>query len=334
MILHTNGLEPSDGVRCNVVGTDAVTTLATVGECALVYLDPPFGSGKSFHFGLGGGRDGAVAYEDPPFGPEASLRDAAALARSASAAVTDRGVVVVQVDANRSAHFRVAFDEVLGPQSFRGELIVRSGSRDARPRPDRHGGLTPTHNSLLLFSRARLPSSPLPLYRSEHCQGERPLVGVGFIDTLWCDLEVRGRETGYPTEKSRDFAERLVTWLTREGDHVVEPFGGSATLSCLALDHGCRVTVGDLSARARGIAASRLLPVVLDGALAGRFDLDVEVAGPTARTDEEVRLVLDLDKATGRVGRSVQADMSAPSGTSPRLAIYHDGRCAVEARTR
>lgn len=333
MIVRTLDSATRPGLWCEVLPTDAATTLASAGKCALAYLDPPFGSGKRFFLGPGNGQDGREAFNDPILDLETSLGDATALAEAASQAIADQGIVVVHTDINRSAHFRLAFDRVLGLRSFRGEVIVRSGARDEQPRPDLSGALTATHNTLLLFSRAPLPRALLPEYLPEHCQGRRPTIGLGFVDTLWCDLTVRGYETGYPTEKSRAFAERLLKWLTHPGDHIVEPFGGSATLSCLALERGCRVTVGDTGNTARAIATARLLATALDRGIGAHFALDVEPQVPVEDSGGDPCLVVDLDPTTDAVIQVVNP--SARRSRTPhlrRLTIHADGRCTLDER--
>lgn len=242
MRLRTPGPGPD---RAHHAQSDACDTLAgAAGAGALAYLDPPFGTGKRFYLaGAEPGADGPPAYDDPVLGHDEHLARASSLAAACRAGLRDDGRVVIQCDTNASLAYRLGFERVLGSGSFRGEVIVRSGARDRAPRPQVRPGLTPTHNTLLLFSQAELPPAPqLPSYPGAGTAGSEDLV-----DTLWTDLDVRGRTQGYPTEKSTALAERLLEWLSSPDELVVEPFCGSGTFSCTALRLGRRVRAGDAS---------------------------------------------------------------------------------------
>jgi site-specific DNA-methyltransferase (adenine-specific) len=64
--------------------------------------------------------------------------------------------------------------------------------------------------------------------------------------------------TRYPTEKSEGLAERLISWLTRPGDIVVDPFAGSGTVPAVAVRMGRRIVSGDRSSVAAKISSSRI----------------------------------------------------------------------------
>lgn len=51
---------------------------------------------------------------------------------------------------------------------------------------------------------------------------------------VWMDIRTRGSVTDYPTEKHEDLIERLVNWLTRPGDLVLDAFVGGGTTAAVA----------------------------------------------------------------------------------------------------
>lgn len=260
--------------------SDAIETLDRASsDAALVYLDPPFGTGKQFYLSASTSQsgDGRLAYEDPLLDRPAHLEQARSSARSCADAVRPEGVVVVHTDSNCTHLYRLAFEDIFGADAFRGEIIVRSGSRDESPRPHLSPGLTATHNTLLLFSKSELPTaSALPRYSARSCQGGSPNDAGALIDTLWCDIDVRGRSSVYPTEKSFPFAHRILQWFTEPGDLVVEPYAGSGAFSRCALSLGRRVLAGDTSAVAAAISGVSLASELVARRLAGSVEIPID----------------------------------------------------------
>lgn len=258
----------------------AIETIAAAdGSARLIYLDPPFGTGKDFFLDRTGD-DGqeVLAYADEHVGPDDHVRFATELAHACRQHLATNGHVVIQTDANCTAHYRYAFAHVFGEAGYQGEVIVRAGSRDATPRPQASSSLTPTHNTLLIFGTQPVPRTGVPTYQPSDCQGATPSSQGAAVDTLWCDLETRGRDSGYPTEKSRALAARLISWLSEPDDLLVEPFAGSASFSVEALAMGRRVAAGDVGDVALSLGGCRLAHQLLRLGVQG----SVEVAEPSA----------------------------------------------------
>lgn len=71
-----------------------------------------------------------------------------------------------------------------------------------------------------------------------------------IASTIWTDIRTIGRVTGYPTEKHEELLFRLVNWLSRPGDLVIDAFAGSGTTCAVAEKLGRRwigVDCGKLS---------------------------------------------------------------------------------------
>ncbi len=76
---------------------------------------------------------------------------------------------------------------------------------------------------------------------------------------VWMGIRSRGAVTGYPTEKHEELIERLVSWLSRPGDVVLDAFVGSGTTAAVA-DHTDRRWIAvDLSKYAMYTTQARLL---------------------------------------------------------------------------
>ncbi|MCD6496836.1 MAG: site-specific DNA-methyltransferase [Deltaproteobacteria bacterium] len=111
------------------------------GRIDLLYVDPPYGTGKKKHGMVRGtattGRQGsddeasAVAYEDPPADDPRYLDRLWTFFRLVAPLLSDRGQVFVHLDQRASALVRLILDEVFGRRSFLNEIIwhYSSGGR-------------------------------------------------------------------------------------------------------------------------------------------------------------------------------------------------------------
>ncbi|MDB4943402.1 MAG: Adenine specific methylase [Labilithrix sp.] len=84
------------------------------------------------------------------------------------------------------------------------------------------------------------------------------------VDALWTDVAplrhaAASERTGYPTQKPLALLERIIRAASREGDLVVDAFGGSGTTAVAAHALGRRVVVSDRSPVAIATARARLL---------------------------------------------------------------------------
>lgn len=225
-----------------------------VAAARMIYFDPPFGTGKTFYLspyhapGEGLEREDRVAYDDPIAADDDFRREFQDLMKASHRALCDEGAIVVHLDSNRSAEARLEMNAVFGRSHYWGEWVVGAGvSRDGLI-PHRHASFTPNHNVLQIAGRVRSDEAQ---FTSE----QRTLLA----NSLWTDINTRGHESGYPSEKSPELATRLLEALTRRGDLILEGFAGSAAVSLTALRLGRRAVMADVAPRAIGIAWARLL---------------------------------------------------------------------------
>jgi DNA modification methylase len=83
-----------------------------------------------------------------------------------------------------------------------------------------------------------------------------------ILSNVWMDIPYRGTQTDYPTEKNEAIAERLIAWLTRSGELVVDCFGGSGTVPAVAQRLGRRWIGCDINKGAIQTTAKRLRAIV------------------------------------------------------------------------
>jgi site-specific DNA-methyltransferase (adenine-specific) len=253
------------------------------GSAKLVYLDPPFGTGKRFFLlasdALG---ESIVAYVDPVETERVFHRRARSLLRAVRRALRPDGVVVLQADSNRSAHYRLHLERAFGGANFWGEWIVRAGVSRQGLREQHSAGVTPAHHSLIVFGVRPLP------FRSAGRRADGPWSHPAtpeLWNTLWLDIDTRGYESGYPTEKSVALMQRLVDWLTVQGDLVLEPFGGSGNLSITALGCGRRAALADVSEVAVRVAWHRVLRASIAAQTTAAFCGGAGIATPHPSID-------------------------------------------------
>jgi site-specific DNA-methyltransferase (adenine-specific) len=248
---------------------------AVCGRIALAYLDPPFGTGRSFG-----------AYDDRWSGGRAELveilRPRLTLVHQLLAV---DGSILVHLD-HRIAHVvAVLLDDLFGPgdrdprrstpgPGFRSELIwtYGLGGSSSRVYPRKHDTiLWYSKGAEWTFDAPRIPA------RSARMRGQSKkqldvMMGPPRLDgdaaeasslgDVWdvAAINNMARErTGYPTQKPLALLERLVAAHTREGDLVLDPCCGSGTTLVAAQTLGRRAIGIDESPEAIRVSRARLL---------------------------------------------------------------------------
>lgn len=240
------------------------------GAVALVYLDPPFGTGRDFG-----------AYDDR--WPDrasllAMLRPRLSLLHRL---LREDGSILVHVD-HRIAHGVAALlDELFGAgdrdpsrgapaPGFRNEIIwtYGLGGSSSRFYPRKHDVIFwYTKGSSWYFDPPRMAARSVRMRGQEKKQLD-VFVGPPQVDDdapvladVWDVPAINNmarERTGYPTQKPLALLERLVVAHSRPGDLVVDPFCGSGTTLVAAQRLG-RAGLGvDASAEAVRVARGRL----------------------------------------------------------------------------
>jgi site-specific DNA-methyltransferase (adenine-specific) len=244
----------------------------------LVYLDPPFNTGKvqtrrtlaavrdadGEHKGFQGARystrvlsqssyrdrfDDYLAFLEPRLAHAHRL-----LARE--------GTLYFHIDYREAHHCKLLLDDIFGRQCFLNELIwaYDYGARARRRWPAKH-------DTILVYVKD--PDS----YHFDSDEVDRePYMAPGLVtpekaargklptDVWWHTIvPTNGSEkTGYPTQKPEGIVRRMVAASTRPGDWCLDFFAGSGTLGAVAAQLGRHYVLIDSNPEAVAIMRARL----------------------------------------------------------------------------
>ncbi len=248
------------------------------GEYELIYLDPPFNTGKrqamkrvrnvrdesGDHVGFGGRRyrsevlstqsyadafDDYLGFLTPRLGECARL-------------LTEQGSLFVHVDPRESHYVKVTLDEIFGRDCFRNEIVwaYDYGGRSRRSWPAKHDVILwyskhPKQWTYRYDDIERVPyMAPGLVGPKKAARGKVP------TDVWWQTIVApQSRErTGYPTQKPAKILDRIVRVHSNPGERVLDPFAGSGTTGEAALRNGRSVTLVDENKEAIAVMRSRL----------------------------------------------------------------------------
>jgi len=248
------------------------------GRVSLVYVDPPFATGKSFalRVPIPGAPEGAgvvvPAYED--YGDldrwlqwfyETAVLIRELLAPGAS--------LYAHLDSHVVHYAKVLLDEVFGHEAFQREVIWRIGWISGFK--SRARSWIRNHDSLLFYTKGSKPKTfhkeyaPYPSgYRRR--DGSMPTAAGYPIDDVWNGSEVdrldsiqiksfSTEKVGYPTQKNEALLARIVRASSNPGDLVLDCFAGSGTTAVVAETLGRRWIVSDVSPLSIHTTRKRLL---------------------------------------------------------------------------
>ena len=257
------------------------------GSARLVYLDPPFNTGRvqtrtrlrtvrdpaGDRSGFKGERYrtqvlGSRAWNDAYEDYLGFLEPRLTAARRALAA---DGSLFFNIDPREAHYCRVLLDELFGRASFLNEIVwaYDYGARSRRRWPAKHD---------VIFWYARDPAhyvfcyddiDRIPYLAPDLVSPEKAARGKTPTDVWWQTIvSPTGKEkTGYPTQKPVRILERIVRVHSDPGDLVVDPFAGSGTTGEAAARLGRDYLLVDENPEAVRVMAERLAwdgPEVVD----------------------------------------------------------------------
>ena len=244
----------------------------------LIYIDPPFNSGKrQTRKRLRVSRDdlatrrgfGGRAYRVEAVGESGyadSFADYAAFLlpriEASLRCLADDGSLFVHLDAREVHYVKVALDALLGRSSFMNEIIwaYDFGGRSKTRWPSKHDSLLwyAKNPKKYVFNYAAIDRIP---YLAPGLVGpEKAARGKTPTDVWWQTIvPTSGREkTGYATQKPLAVLERIVRVHTRPGATVLDFFAGSGTTGDAAARNGRGFVLVDESREAVSVMARRL----------------------------------------------------------------------------
>jgi site-specific DNA-methyltransferase (adenine-specific) len=259
---------------------DNLAVMATLpDECVqLVYLDPPFNTGRTqrrstirstrdpegTHLGFAGTSysrtiEALSSYDDTFADYWAFL---APRLIEAHRVLRDDGTIYVHLDWREAHYAKVALDALFGRECFLNELVwaYDYGAKSRRRWPTKH-------DTILVYVK-----NPDTYYFDSEAVDREPYMAPGLVtpekaargklptDVWWHTIvPTSGSEkTGYPTQKPLGVLRRIVQASSREGDWVLDAFAGSGTTAAAARELGRRTISIDASSDAVAIAARRL----------------------------------------------------------------------------
>jgi site-specific DNA-methyltransferase (adenine-specific) len=271
-----------------VIHADNLDVLPTLpdGRFALVYLDPPFNTGRAQarratrHVRQGVADDAAPAtsgaitgfagrrYErirgdlmryDDRFDDywgflEPRLAEAWRL-------LADDGTLYLHLDYREAHYAKVLLDALFGRECFLNELIwaYDYGGKSKRRWPTKH-------DTILVYVK-----DPDGYFFDSEAVDREPYMAPGLVtpekaergklptDVWWHTIvSPTGREkTGYPTQKPEGVLRRIVQASSRPGDWVLDAFAGSGTTGAVARSLGRRFVLVDEHAEAIDVMRRR-----------------------------------------------------------------------------
>jgi len=261
---------------------DNLTVLKTVpnGVARLVYIDPPFNTGKrqtrkrtrkvrdpqGDHRGFKGQRYrtevlGEMSFADV-FAEDRFLPFLEPRLREAKRLLTRDGSFFLHLDFREVHYAKVLCDQIFGRDCFMNEIVwaYDFGGRPKDRWPSKHDNilwyaLNPNDYVYKLEDVDRIPYLAPGLVTAE--KAERGKVPT---DVWWQTIvPTSGNErTGYPTQKPLKLLERIVRAHSHPDDLVVDFFAGSGTTGEAAAMHGRRALLIDDNPEAMRVMERRL----------------------------------------------------------------------------
>ena len=248
------------------------------GIAALVYIDPPFNTGRrqerrrlrtvrdaaGDRTGFGGKRYrtqeiGRSGYADDFEDFQAFLRPRL---EEAHRILSPTGSFFLHIDYREVHYCKIALDEVFGRASFINELIwaYDYGARSKRKWPAKHDNILwyakdPDDYTFHYDEMDRIPyMAPGLVGKEKAARGKTP------TDVWWHTIvsPTAKEKTGYATQKPLGILERIVKVHSNPGELVVDFFAGSGTTGEAAARNGRRFLMIDSNPEAVRVMNERL----------------------------------------------------------------------------
>lgn len=230
------------------------------GKVQLIYLDPPFGTGDTFHIRLSSGKKSLrVPVFSDRMDEGAYLDWMRRILTGCHALLHPTGSLYLHIDYRMSARCRLLLDEIFGQRNFMNEIVwsYKSGGRAKNYFPRKHDTILFYRRSAKVFFHIDAVGRPRGPEKRNHmkrfidedgriCFSIRSggKLYTYYEDTptyptdVWNDIEhlqQKDRErVGYATQKPEALLRRIILASSRPGDLVCDLFSGSGTTASAA----------------------------------------------------------------------------------------------------
>ncbi|MBA8815190.1 site-specific DNA-methyltransferase (adenine-specific) [Microbacterium halimionae] len=176
--------------------------------------------------------------------------------------LADDGTLYLHLDYRESHYAKVLMDALFGRDNFLNELVwaYDYGAKTKRRWPTKH-------ETILVYVK-----NPTRYWFDSDAVDREPYMAPGLVtpekaargklptDVWWHTIvPTKGHEkTGYPTQKPEGILRRIVQASSRPGDRVLDLFAGSGTTGAAAAVLGRHAVLVDTSAEAVAIMSARL----------------------------------------------------------------------------
>src|SRR3990170_610408 len=176
--------------------------------------------------------------------------------------LADDGTLYLHLDYREAHYAKVLLDALFGRECFLNEIIwaYDYGAKSKNRWPTKH-------DTILVYVK-----NPNRYHFDSTTVDREPYMAPGLVtpeqvergklptDVWWHTIvSPTGREkTGYPTQKPEGILRRIVQASTRPGDWCIDPFAGSGTLAAAAARLGRRFVLIDSNPEAVAVARERL----------------------------------------------------------------------------
>jgi site-specific DNA-methyltransferase (adenine-specific) len=264
-----------------VVHSDNLQVVAALPDesFTLIYLDPPFNTGRSqtrrstTSVRSAGGAGSVTGFKgrsyerikgdllryDDRFEDYWSFLEPRLI--EAWRLLADHGTLYLHLDYRESHYAKVLLDALFGRESFLNEIIwaYDYGAKSKNKWPTKH-------DTILVYVK-----NPAGYFFDSSTVDREPYMAPGLVtaekaelgklptDVWWHTIvSPTGREkTGYPTQKPEGILRRIVQASSREGDWVLDFFAGSGTTGAVAAALGRRFLLVDSNSDAIGVMRAR-----------------------------------------------------------------------------
>jgi site-specific DNA-methyltransferase (adenine-specific) len=256
----------------------AVLPRLPAGAFDLVYIDPPFNTGRRQRRDTirvrrddGGGRVGfggrryrserirSLAFDDAHEDYLAFLEPRLTEARRVLAM---HGTLYFHIDYREAHYCKLLLDDLFGRDCFLNEIIwaYDYGARATRRWPAKHDTILVYVRDADAYHFDAAAVDREPYMAPGLVSAEKAARGKLPTDTWWHTIvPTSGSErTGYPTQKPEGIVRRMVTASSRPGGWCLDFFAGSGTLGAVCAALGRRFVLVDSSAEAVAVARQRL----------------------------------------------------------------------------